>query len=143
MEICYEQGQSIKFYENSSHNQTQSYDLFPPMLFCHAASDQSRKYICHARSLERRGITADHPFIIWLLEHAVQLNQYFHRQFQQIVDCLCFKNASDFIKEYTAVREQLCVLSAHYNLDVSALPELDMDDFWGHEDHIDEEAWLF
>ncbi len=138
MEICYEQRQNIKVYENSSHNQTQSYDLFPPMLFCHAASDQSRRYICHARLLERRGITADHPFMIWLLEHAVQLNQYFHRQFQQIVDCLYQRDASDLIKEYAAVREQLCVLSAHYNLDVSALPELDMDDFWMPEDHIDE-----
>ena len=77
-------------------------------------------------------------FMIWLLEHAVQLNQYFHRQFQQIVDCLYQRDASDLIKEYAAVREQLCVLSAHYNLDVSALPELDMDDFWMPEDHIDE-----
>ena len=45
------------------------------VIFCKAASEQSRKYICHAENCYRRGITADHPFIIWLLQNAIHLRQ--------------------------------------------------------------------
>lgn len=54
MTICYEDGQVISFYEKKDDSLENSYDLFPPMMFCKASSEQSRQYICCADSLIRR-----------------------------------------------------------------------------------------
>ena len=132
MEINYENGQTITFFEKENVDKGE-YDIFPPMMFCKAASDQSRKYICHVNSYQRRGITADHPFIVWLLENSVKLNQHFQRQFRQIVECLCQKNAKDIVKEFGMIREQLCQMSAYYGLDAKAIPHLSREDFWPPE----------
>ena len=132
MEINYEDGQTIKFFEKEKECERE-YDIFPPMMFCKAASAQSRKYICHANAYQRRGITEEHPFIVWLVENSVKLNQYFQRQFQQIILCLCQKNAKDIIEEFGIIREQLCQVSAHYGLDAKAIPHLSREDFWPPE----------
>lgn len=132
MEINYENGQTITFFEKENVDKGE-YDIFPPMMFCKAANDQSRKYICHVNSYQRRGITADHPFIVWLLENSVKLNQHFQRQFRQIVECLCQKNAKDIVKEFGIIREQLCQMSAYYGLDAKTIPHLSREDFWPPE----------
>lgn len=130
MTINYEQGQIISFYPKEKASNEDVYDIFPPMMFCKAASDESRKYICNADSNYRRGITSDHPFIIWLLENAARLKQYFERQFQQIVQCLYQKEAKEIIREYSMIREQLSSLSTYHNLNVKSLPKISIQDFW-------------
>lgn len=130
MTINYEQGQIISFYPKEKASNEDVYDIFPPMMFCKAASDESRKYICNADSNYRRGITSDHPFIIWLLENAARLKQYFERQFQQIVQCLYQKEAKEIIREYSMIREQLSSLSTYHNLNVKSLPKISIEDFW-------------
>lgn len=130
MTINYEQGQIISFYPKEKAVSEDVYDIFPPMMFCKAASDESRKYICNADSNFRRGITADHPFIIWLLENAVRLKQYFERQLQQIVQCLYQKQAEEIVQEYSMIREQLSSLSTYHNLNVKSLPKISIEDFW-------------
>lgn len=134
MTINYEKGQRIEFYERKKSKCENIYDNFPPMMFCKAASDESRKYICHINYAQRRGITEDHPFIEWLLNNAVPLNLYFQRQFQQMVDGLCYKDAEQIIQEYGMIREQLCSLSNHYGLDVKSMPQISINDFWSEED---------
>lgn len=130
MTINYEQGQIITFCPKEKTVSEDVYDIFPPMMFCKAASDESRKYICNADSNFRRGITADHTFIIWLLENAVRLKQYFERQFQQIVKCLYQKEAEDIVQEYSIIREQLSSFSNYHDLDVRSLPQISIEDFW-------------
>lgn len=130
MIISYEDGQIISFYEKGDNEMEDIFDLFPPMMFCKAASDRSRRYICSEEILARRGITIDHPFVLWLLDNAVQLKQYYQRQFQQIVDCLCQRNVEFVIHECNSIREQLLALPEHHGVDVSAFPQLSMDDFW-------------
>lgn len=130
MTINYEQGQIITFCPKEKTASEDVYNIFPPMMFCKAASDESRKYICTVNSYYRRGITADHPFIIWLLENAVRLKQYFERQFQQIVECLYQKEAEDIVQEYSIIREQLSSFSNYHDLDVKSLPKISIEDFW-------------
>ena len=85
MTISYEDGQKIEFYNKKRDNYENAYDIFPALIFCKAASEKSRKYICHAKFFNRRGITSDHPFIIWMLENAIELKEHFQRQFLQLV----------------------------------------------------------
>lgn len=133
MTINYEKGQVVTFTEKKKAESEDVYDIFPPMIFCKAASEKSRKYICHADSYQRRGITVDHPFIIWLLENSIHLSKHFERQFQQIVECLCEKNAKQIIQEYSIIREQLSSLSNYYGLNTRSLPQISMDDFWSEK----------
>ena len=128
--INYEEGQTITFCEKDGHEPDEIYDLFPPMMFCMAASDQSRRYICCEDAFIRRGITADHPFIIWLLNNAAQLKQYYQRQFQQIVDCLCQKNAEEIMRECNDIRKQLTAFPEHHGVEVGSFPQLSKNDFW-------------
>ena len=133
MTINYEKGQIVTFTEKKNVESEEVYDIFPPMMFCKAASEKSRKYICHADSYKRRGITADHPFIVWLLENSIQINKHFERQFQQIVKCLRTRNAKPIIQEYNIIREQLSSLSNYHGLDIRFLPQISMDDFWSEK----------
>lgn len=139
MTVCYEAGQVIYFYEKRDNEMEERYDLFPPMMFCKAASERSRQYICCEDYKERRCITYDHPFVDWVLNNSVQLNRYFQRQFQQIVDCLCKRKAEDIINQCNTIREQLISLPDHHGVDVSSIPQLSMDDFWSLEKWAEED----
>ena len=130
MTVNYQEGQRISFSDKKEDVDSDIYDVFPPMMFCDAVNDESRQYICNAEASDRRCITADHPFIIWLLKNSVKLNQYYKRQFQQIINCLCKSNAEKIIKECNYIREQLLALSEHHGVDVRAFPQLSMKDFW-------------
>lgn len=132
--INYEAGQIISFCEKEGEEIDEAFDLFPPMMFCVSVSDQSRKYICGADLFGRRGITVDHPFILWLLKNAVQLNRYYQRQFQQIVNCLCRNSAENIVKECNHIREQFISFPEHHGVDVSSFPQLCLDDFWSMEE---------
>ncbi len=89
--------------------------------------------MCHAFRFFRRGITEDHPMTAWLLENSALLNRYFQRQFRQMVECLCLKDADDIIQEYHMIREQLCALSNCHGLDVKSMPVIGWEDFWEEE----------
>ncbi|MDE6724913.1 MAG: hypothetical protein K2J79_04840, partial [Ruminiclostridium sp.] len=130
MTISYEEGQTISFSEKDEIGAECVLDLFPPMRFCKAASDRSRQFICDKNSSYRKGITIDHPFVIWLLENAFLLNQFFRRQFQQIVDCLLDSSGEDMVQECNYIRQQLMSLPEHHGVDVRNFPQLSMDDFW-------------
>ncbi len=134
MTISYEDGQTISFCDKEGQQMEDAYDLFPPMMFCMATSDESRQYVCCEDVLKRRGITADHPFVIWLLQYAAQLKQYYGRQFQQIVQCLCEYSAERIIRECSNIREQLLAFPEHHGIEVSSFPQLGMDDFWSEEE---------
>ena len=134
MTVSYEEGQIIDFYEKKDNEMEDRYDLFPPMMFCKAVSERSRQYICSGGLWARRCITFDHPFVEWLLNNSVQLKRYFQRQFQQIVDCLCNKNADNIINQCNAIREQLISLPDHHGVDVRSIPPLSRDDFWWPEE---------
>lgn len=133
MTINYEEGQIFVFYEKQKEDLEYEYDKFPPMMFCKAASAKSRKYICHKKVVFRRGITMDHPFTSWLLENAVKLKLYFERQFQQLIEYFCQKDAEDIIHIYNVIHEQLCSISNRYGLDIKGVPQLTMSDFWEDE----------
>lgn len=134
MIINYEEGQKISFFEKDGDKMEQDYDLFPPMMFCRAANDRSRQYLCCSKDDFRRGITLDHPFAAWLLNNAVPLNQYFPRQFQMIVECLCNDYEKKVIEKCNSIRRQLTALPEHHGVDVSAFPELSSRDFWSAEE---------
>lgn len=131
--INYEEGQTISFCERDPGKAEGVLDLFPPMRFCRAASDKSRQYICSKDSSWRKGITIDHPFVTWLLENGFLLNQYYQRQFRQIVDCLCDDSAEDIILKCNQIRQQLMSLPEHHGVDVAGFPQLSLEDFWNGE----------
>lgn len=133
MEINYEKGQIIIFYKKETGELKEAYDIFPPMMFCKASTEESRKYICHAEAVYRRGITADHPFVVWLLENTIQLNHYFQRQLECIIHYLCSGDAEDILEEWEKLREQLFSLSNHCGIDTSSLPKLSINDFWSEK----------
>lgn len=139
MIINYEEGEVITFYEKTEDESEDIYGIFPPMMFCKAASDQSRQYICYADDAGRRGITVDHPFVVWLLENSIQLNEYFYRQFSQIIECLCNKGAGFIIGEVNAIREQLLSLTDCHGVDIGSMPLLCDDDFWFEDEDENED----
>ena len=134
MTINYEEGQTISFFAKDGDKMEQDYDLFLPMMFCKAANDRSRQFLCCSDVIFRRGITLDHPFATWLLNNAVSLNQYFPRQFQMIVECLCNDSEEEVIEKCNSIRRQLTALPEHHGVDVSAFPELSNRDFWSVEE---------
>lgn len=75
----------------------------------------------------------DHPFVTWLLENCFLLNQYYQRQFRQIVDCLCDDLAEDIILKCNQIRQQLMSLPEHHGVDVAGFPQLSLEDFWNGE----------
>lgn len=129
MTINYEERQSISFCEKSETETESTLDLFPPMLFCNAANDSSRQYICAEDKFLRKDITIDHPFVKWILDNANLLNQYYQRQFQQIVDCLCNESGKHILNKCNNIRQQLMKLPEHHGVDVGNFPLLSMDDF--------------
>lgn len=128
MTIDYIQGQVITLSEKSEI--ITAYDLFPPMMFCKAIDDNSRRYLCCRNACDRRCITVDHPYAIWLLNNASTLNHYFNQQFKRIVYSLCDANANTIIENLNKIRSQICSLSEGYGIDMSLCPELTEDDFW-------------
>ena len=133
MSINYEEGQILVFHEKQKEEFEYVYDQFPPMMFCKAASAKSRNYICHKNVVFRRGITMDHPFISWLLENGIELKLYFERQFQQLIEYFCQRDAEDIIYIYNVIREQICSMSNRYGLDIKDMPQIAMNDFWTDE----------
>lgn len=128
MTIDYANRQAIGFSEKRTRES--HYDLFPPMLFCKAANDPSRRYLCCDRPYYRRGITANHPFAAWLVQNAPRLNAHFARQFAQIVSDLCEENPNDIIATVNTFRAQLTQLTDRHGIDPTAIPPLTEDDFY-------------
>lgn len=137
MQIEYGEKLRLSFFEKTAEERQEkkkksgdSMALLPPMLFCRAADDKSRKYLCAREVKERRGITADHPFAIWLLKNTAQLERYYSRHFQQIVQCLCGAFGKDIARVCDDIREQLSALPERHGVDVKGFPVLSADDFW-------------
>lgn len=130
MEICYEDGQTITFSKKKKNGHSDSFDKFPPMMFCKARSEESRKYLCCNDSTWRRGITLDHPFAQWLIENAAKLDNYFPRQFQQIVDSLCKNDSQEIITIVNEFRQQIKKLDVCNGINIASACELTKEDFW-------------
>ena len=128
--ISYEKGQTLTLIKKEPQSSDETYDAFPPMMFCNAANDESRKYLCCSEYVYRRGITADHPFSKWLIKNAVVLNKYFPHQFCQINDCLRNGSAADIIRVVNGISGQLSQLTKVYGINISSLPSLAETDFW-------------
>lgn len=134
MEINYETGQTISFFEKKDNVLDGDLDLFPPMRFCKAVNARNRKYICCEDPFYRKGITQDHPFVIWLIKNAFLLNKYYQRQFRQMVDCIRYDEATEIISEINTICQQLIRLPEHHGVDVNGFPQLSKDDFWYMEE---------
>lgn len=134
MRVNYEEGQIITFSDKNPEGDSQSYDLFPPMMFCNAATQLSRRYLCSESSRHRRCITADHPYAVWLLKNAAALNEYYARQFLQIVSALYNSGSVGIAITCNSVREQLLLLPEHHGVDIAACPQLSKADFWVPKD---------
>ena len=132
MTINFEAGETISFVRKGAENRSE-FDLFSPMMFCRAATDQSRQYICSENYFERRGLTMDHPFIVWLLDNAPKLNQYYKRQFEQIIQCLRHYHGFEIISVCNNIRAQMLAFHDHHGVDVEAFPRLSAADFWESE----------
>ena len=130
MKVNYEEGQIIMFSDKSSEEDAKFYDLFPPMMFCSAATQLSCRYLCSKDRDFRRCITADHPYAVWLLKNAAALNGYYMRQFQQIIHALYRYNSGHIIDICNSVREQLLSLPEHHGVDIATCPLLRQADFW-------------
>ena len=130
MEICYETGQIVVFNKKEDTRYDDIFEKFPPMMFCKARSNQSRKYLCCSYMGWRRGITLDHPFTKWLFENVIKIESYFPRQFQQIVDSLCNDDADEIIKTVSEFRWQITKLNSKHGINIASLPELTKEDFW-------------
>ena len=128
--IQYENGQTITFSEKRKMGCDNSWDMFPPMMFCKAGSEESRAYLCCSSSIQRRCITSDHPFAQWLVENAVMLDRHFPRQFQQIVYSLCNCDVQEIIEIVNDFRQQLIRLKACHGINIHSLHDLTKDDFW-------------
>lgn len=122
--------QAISFIEKEMSVEDNQYDLFPPMMFCKAANHKSRQYLCCADHNFRHAITADHPYAVWLVRHAIVLSQHFPRHFRQIVSCLRDKHSDAIIKECNSIREQLILLAQRQRKNLGDIPQLCENDFW-------------
>lgn len=136
IEINYEKGQIISFLEKKESAPEENLDLFFPILFCKAANEKNRKYLCCAYDFYRKGITMDHPFVIWLMKNAFLLNKYYKRQFRYIIDCLWYNESQVIISVINTIRKQLMSLPEHHGVDVNGFPQLSKEDFWFMEKYM-------
>lgn len=130
MKVDFEAGQVITFAEKSSEEDTDEYDLFPPMMFCSSATQESRRFLCSKDSGLRRCINVDHPYGAWLIKNAAALNKYYNRQFRKIIDVLRDLDSEEIIDVCNEIREQLLSLSNRHGVDITACPQLSEADFW-------------
>lgn len=130
MKVNYEEGQVITFINKSSDEDTGLYDLFPPMMFCTAATDASRRFLCSENADLRRCINVDHPYAVWLLKSAAVLSKYYNRQFKQIVDAFRNSDSEDIIGICNQIREQLQSLADCHGIDMTICPQITEADFW-------------
>lgn len=130
MKICYEDGQSIVFIQKEENEYNDSLDKFPPMMFCKAGSDESRKYLCSRYSHFRKGITLDHPFAQWLIENAIKIENHFPHQFKQIVNSLCDDTAQEIINTVNELRQQITESNICHSINLTSLHNLNDGDFW-------------
>lgn len=130
MEVNYEAGQIISFAAKSSEKNEKLYDLFPPMMFCSAATKESCRFLCSENEDFRRCINVDHPYTVWLMRNADALNKYYNRQFKQIIGALLDSNSQSIVDICNGIREQLLSLSNRHGVDIVACPKLTEDDFW-------------
>lgn len=137
MRVNYEKGQIITLADISPEEDASPYDLFPPMMFCSAATNASRRFLCSKDRGLRRCITADHPYAVWLLKNAAALNGYYKRQFHQIVGALLHSEAERIINMCNSIRDQLLSLPEHHGIDMAACPQLSKDDFWEPEEEAE------
>lgn len=117
----------------NSHTDTK-FDLFPIMPFCYGNTESDSLILCSSDPNIRIAITADHPFMIWLLENSEKLKECFPRQFYQIIDGLRHLPAKNLIGKITGIVEQLSKTAFRYGIDTSKCPELTMNDFKSFED---------
>lgn len=133
MLVDYTNGQSISMTEDNSASR-EAYDYFPPMMFCEAANEESKKILCHDSFTMRRCITIDHPFTRWLLENADKMKRFYPAQFAQITNCLMEDMGSMIIETLGNIREQLSHVSSMYGIDMDGCPILTKNDFWKSDD---------
>lgn len=130
MKVDFETGQVITFAKKTSEEDTDEYDLFPPMMFCSAATQENRRFLCSASGYYRRCINVDHPYGVWLMKNADVLNKYYNRQFQQIIKAFRNLDSEKIIDVCNGIREQLISLSNRHGVDITACPQLSEADFW-------------
>lgn len=130
MTVDYEAGQVITFVDRSLEEESSPYDLFPPMMFCTAVTQESRRFLCSKDSGHRRCINVDHPYGAWLINNAAALSKYYNRHFQQITEALRNLNSEKIIDVCNGIREQFLSLSNRHGVDVAQCPQLSKADFW-------------
>ena len=130
MKVNYEEGQVIIFTDKSPDEDGGLYDLFPPMMFCTAATQVSRRFLCSGDKDFRRCINADHPYTVWLVKSAVVLNRYYNRQFKQIIDVFLHADSENIIEMCNGIRDQLLSFPDRHSIDMTACPQLNEADFW-------------
>lgn len=138
MKVNYEKGQVITFINKSFDEDAGLYDLFPPMMFCAAATEASRRFLCSEDADLRRCINVDHPYTIWLLKSAVVLSRYYNRQFKQIVNALCNLDSEDIIDISNRIREQLLAFADCHGIDMTICLQLKEADFWVPTEALEE-----
>lgn len=134
MEVEFEVGQTITFYDKSPEEDTSVYDLFPPMMFCSAATQESYRFLCSKGTGIRRCINVDHPYGAWLMKNAAALDKYYNRQFKQIIEALRNSYSERIMDVCNGIREQLLSLSNRHGVDIAACPQLSEADFWVPEE---------
>lgn len=130
MQVNFEAGQVIIFADKSPEEESGPYDLFPPMMFCSAATQESRRFLCSKDLDLRRCINVDHPYGAWLTKNAAALNKYYNRQFKQIIEALRNSYSEKIMDVCNGIREQLLSLPNRHGVDITACPQLSEADFW-------------
>lgn len=131
IKVNFEAGQVITLANKSFEEDTSAYDLFPPMMFCSAATQASCSFLCSKYGFHRRCINVDHPYGTWLIKNAAVLNKYYNRQFKQIIEVLCnAESERSIIDVCNGIREQLLAFPNRHGVDMTACPQLDDADFW-------------
>lgn len=128
--VCYENGMRFSFASKNTVYNNLSTDNYPPFLFCHAASEVSRRYLCAADVRYRDCLTADHPFSKWLLQQESSLQTSFPGLFDEILNYLFSKNVRGVIDSSIILRKFFNKLGASGKTSIPAPPVLEEDDFW-------------
>ena len=122
--------QQLRFCELDSPETETQFDLFPLMPFCYGKTNEDRAILCSADNALRVAITANHPFMKWLVDNSVELDKHYSRQFNQIVNALRYSDADKLIKTINQIIEQLSKTSYRHGIKASDCPKLTKDDFW-------------
>ena len=97
---------------------THEYDFsfFPPIMFCKASDEYTKRFICHDNMNKLIGINMDHFFVKWFIENATTLRKNFNPSYIEMLKAIKSQNCYSILMEANNLALQIDKYGNQYNI---------------------------